>query len=90
MIQIEKIKRILNILADGMNDEEFNASKTSYEALEISVPMWKKLMIMLQEEGLVEGVEIAYFVDGTVGINTENIRISLKGLEYLESKQSVS
>ena len=39
---------------------------------------------MLSDEGYIKGVNIQGFLDGGMGVNTDNIRITLKGLEYLK------
>lgn len=64
------IYRILSILEKAMDYEAFDVSRLSAANLNITEPKRKAILAMLLQNGYVEGLE--------------NIRITLKGLEYLE------
>lgn len=75
--------RILRILEEAMDMEEFDSARISPEALKISETRWCNLMEMLSDEGYVKGIKITRSVNGQILSNQSNIRITLKGLEYL-------
>lgn len=77
------IYRILRILEKAMDLEEFDSSQISPELLKVSEVRWCNLMEMLSDEGYIKGIKIARSVDGQILVSRSNIRITLKGLEYL-------
>lgn len=77
------IYRILRILEKAMDLEEFDPDTISSTALRISEARWCALMEMLSDEGFVKGVHVSRSIDGQVVISQSNVRITLKGLEYL-------
>lgn len=85
MIQTDKIYQILKILADNMNFERFDIDKISPQNLKITKSMCDQLIVMLNESGYIKGVVITEFIDGLTDVNIDKIKITLKGLEYLES-----
>lgn len=76
------IYKILKILEKAMDYEEFDSSAIAPERLRINEALWKNIIIMLVENGYVKNVVVAQGYDN-VGVNVENIQITLKGLEYL-------
>lgn len=79
------IYRILKILEEAMDEQEFNKSEISNVALEVSKARWEMIMIMLVKEGYVEGVTLINAMGKSRPvIKVKDIRITLKGLEYLE------
>lgn len=77
------IYKILKILEKAMDYDEPDFSLISAEALGISQNRWEALMVMLQEEGYVEGVHYVKTM-GMKGVKLTSLRITLKGLGYLE------
>lgn len=77
------IYKILKVLERAMDYDEPDLSLISAEALGISQNKWEALIVMLQEEGYVEGVHYIKTM-GMKGVKLTNLRITLKGLEYLE------
>lgn len=77
------IYRILKILEQSLDCEEFDYERITPEALKISETRWCGIMEMLADEGYVKGIHISRSVDGMVTVSRCNIRITLKGLEYL-------
>lgn len=49
------IYKILRILQNSMDLEEFDRNSISAEALGLSVPKWSRLMAMLLKEGYITG-----------------------------------
>lgn len=86
MEQFRIIYRILKILAQSMNDEEFDRGRLGAEALGVSEPMRAQLLKMVAREGLAEGVRvIEHDGEGPPEVRiTGRPCITLKGLEYLE------
>lgn len=66
-----------------MDCEEFEFQQISAEHLGISKCRWVKILEMLVQEEYVQGVTVSYSLDKTPFIENRNIRITLKGLEYL-------
>lgn len=77
------IYKILKILEKAMDFEEFDFQQISAERLGISICRWAKILEMLVQEGYIQGIIVSYSLDGTPFIENRNIRITLKGLEYL-------
>ena len=66
------IYKILSVLEKSMDLENG-----------ISQQRWNKYMEMLWDAGYIKGVSIKKYTDGEMRVDIENIRITLKGLEYL-------
>lgn len=77
------IYKILKILEKAMDCEEFDFQQISAEHLGISKCRWAKILEMLAQERYVQGITVSYSLDKTAYIENRNIRITLKGLEYL-------
>ena len=77
------IYKILFTLERSMDLEKFNPDSISPEALKISDERWNKYMEMLLDAGYIKGVKIQKYVAGGTSVDIDDIRITLKGLEYL-------
>lgn len=77
------IYKILFTLEWSMDLEKFNPDSISPEALKISDERWNKYMEMLLDAGYIKGVKIQKYVAGGTSVDIDDIRITLKGLEYL-------
>lgn len=77
------IYRILRILEKAMDLEELDMEQISAENLKIGEARWCSLMEMLSDEGYIKGIRISRSIDGQIIVNQSNVRITLKGLEYL-------
>lgn len=73
------ILRILEKALDGQVDPE----ELSPEKLGITPTRRARLLLMMQEAGYIAGVRVIRAL-GMEDIRLDNIRITLKGLEYLE------
>ena len=79
------IYKILRILQNSMDLEEFDRNSISAEALGLSVPKWSRLMAMLLKEGYITGGETWNAMDcGYPRVALSRPELTLKGLEYLE------
>lgn len=77
------IYKILNALEKSMDLEQCNADMISAEHLGISKIRWKNYMLMLNDAGYISGLNVKKYIDDTIDVNIDNVRITLKGLEYL-------
>lgn len=77
------IYKILKILEKAMDYDEFDSSLISADAMGISQNRWESIMIMLQDDGYIQGIQYIRSI-GMRGIKLVDVRITLKGLEYLE------
>lgn len=79
------IYKILRILQNSMDLEEFDRNSISAGALGLSVPKWSRLMAMLLKEGYITGGETWNDMDcGYPRVALSRPELTLKGLEYLE------
>ena len=83
------IYKILFTLERSMDLEKFNPDSISPEALKISDERWNKYMEMLLDAGYIKGVKIQKYVAGGISVDIDDIRITLKGLEYLSENSIV-
>ncbi|MFR4401421.1 MAG: YjcQ family protein [Peptococcus niger] len=84
MEEFRTIYRILKILREAMEYEEFDIAAISPDSLGISKPKWEQLMAMLVKNGYIEGVTIIPLLGRPAGIKLSHPQITLKGLEYLQ------
>lgn len=78
------IYSILRYLEKAMDYDEADIDFISASKLGISEQRWAVLMEMLAKEGYVEGLDIKRSADGEIYLSVGNIRITMKGLEYLQ------
>lgn len=94
LIELEKQKQanfkiiyiILSTLEKAMDKEFFDVDRLSAANLDITEPKRKAILAMLLKSGYIEGFKMTRHIgDPTPNIEgLEGIRITLKGLEYLE------
>ena len=77
------IYKILSVLEKSMDLECIDTERISSGNLSISQQRWDKYMEMLLDAGYIKGVTIQKYVTGETNVDAEDIRITLKGLEYL-------
>ena len=77
------IYKILSVLEKSMDLENVDIERISSTTLGISQQRWNKYMEMLLDAGYIKGVTIQKYVTGETNVDAEDIRITLKGLEYL-------
>lgn len=77
------IYKILSALEKSMDLQEFDPERISPGALGVSKERWEKYIEMLADAGYIKGVSLKKYIDGKVVMNISDIRITLKGLEYL-------
>ena len=77
------IYHILTTLEKAMDYEKIDISEIGYEHLGISKNRWVKYLEMMSDMELIKGISFREYVDGSTEVINDNIRITLKGLEYL-------
>lgn len=78
------IYHILRYLEKAMDYDEADLDFISASKLGISAQRWMTIMEMLAEEEYVAGITIKRSVDGDICLSESGVRITLKGLEYLQ------
>ena len=81
------IYKILSVLEKSMDLENVDIERISSNNLGISQQRWNKYMEMLLDAGYIKGVTIQKYVTGETNVDAEDIRITLKGLEYLSENR---
>ncbi len=85
MDNFKVIYKILKILEQSMDMEEFDKASISKERLELSEPHWCRIMALIVSEGYVSGIEVWNSMDCSYPrVALVRPEITLKGLEYLE------
>lgn len=83
------IYRILKALEAGLDVDDPTDKPYSAEALNISENRRNRLICMMQDEGYVTGVEHAFYYDRSEYVDVSNMRITIKGLEYLHDNSTM-
>lgn len=78
------VYKILSALEKAMDFPEFDIEQINHNALGVSPERWARYIEMMADVGYVKDVEIHRNVLGETIINYKNMRITLKGLEYLQ------
>ena len=91
MDNFKVIYRIMKYLEEHMDEQCIDSEEISYEKLGISLIRWEKLLWMMQEEGYISGLRYVQTMSDSIPHVVTPIapRITLKGLEYLETIQVV-
>ncbi len=84
MDNFKAVYRILSKLEEDMDLPNTDIDQIGPDALCISRERWARYMEMMLDVGYIKGVEIRPQLRGETLVNARNIRITLKGLEYLQ------
>ena len=84
MDNFKAVYMILAALEKAMDYPEFDLAVISPEALQISKERWGRYIEMMADVGYIKGVRISRDVLGNTNVSCADIRITLKGLEYLQ------
>ncbi len=77
------IYKILKALEQAMDYIEYDFDIISHESLGISKERWNAYIEMIADSGYVKDVVIKKYVGGEKVIDISDMKITLKGLEYL-------
>lgn len=78
------VYKILSTLEKAMDLPEFDVSLIGADKLGVSDERWARYIEMMADVGYIKGVSISKDVTGSMNINADDMRITLKGLEYLQ------
>ena len=78
------VYKILSTLEKAMDLPEFDVSIIGADKLGVSDERWARYIEMMADVGYIKGVSISKDVTGSLNVDAENMRITLKGLEYLQ------
>lgn len=77
------IYKILKTLEAALDYSQIDIQEIGYERLEISKERWIKYLEMMVDAGLIKGIAVKQYVDGECEVINNDVKITLKGLEYL-------
>ena len=83
MDNFKAIYTILKALEAAIDYPEFDISQIGHDNLGVSAERWAWYLEMMADIDLVKGVKVYKDVVGRIHVDTDNVRITLKGLEYL-------
>lgn len=78
------VYKILSALEKAMDLPEFDIMQVGPDALGVSKERWARYIEMMSDVGYIKGAEVHRDILGGTNVNARNIRITLKGLEYLQ------
>lgn len=84
MDNFKAVYKILTALEKAMDLPEFDIEQINHEALGVSVERWARYIEMMHDVGYIKGVELHKNILGETIVSCKDMRITLKGLEYLQ------
>jgi hypothetical protein len=84
MDNFKAVYKILTALEKAMDLPEFDVGQIGYEALGVSKERWARYIEMMVDVGCIKGVRVKYNINGDTIVEPQDMRITLKGLEYLQ------
>lgn len=84
MDNFQAVYKILSSLEAAMDCPQFDISQISAEKLKVSEERWARYIEMMIDVGYIKGVRVYENVIGETRVEGKGIRITLKGLEYLQ------
>lgn len=84
MDSFKAVYRILSALEKAMDLPAFDVQQIGHEALGVTQERRCRYMEMMADVGYIKSVEIQRFITGGTSVDARGIRITLKGLEYLQ------
>jgi len=84
MDNFKAVYKILSTLEKAMDLPEFDISIIDCRALGVSKERWSRYIEMMADVGYIKGVRVSTKITGETIVECNNMRITLKGLEYLQ------
>lgn len=84
MNNFKAVYKILSTLEKAMDLPELDINLISAERLGVSTERWARYIEMMLDVGYIKGANVIRDVTGETTVEADNIRITLKGLEYLQ------
>ena len=89
MDNFKAVYRILSQLEHDMDLPEPDLNKIDHEALGVSELRWVRYIEMMLSCGYIEGAKVIRGMYGDVDYDCREMKITLKGLEYLQDNSSM-
>ncbi|MBE6995486.1 MAG: hypothetical protein E7429_01960 [Ruminococcaceae bacterium] len=84
MDNFKAVFKILTALERAMDLPQFDIKEIGPEQLGVTPERWSRYIEMMADIGYIKGVTIKRDILGEIHTNTSDVRITLKGLEYLQ------
>lgn len=84
MDNFKAVYKILSTLEKSMDLPEVDLNAIDHNALEISKERWCRYIEMMLDVGYIKGASIKRDISGNMRVECNDLRITLKGLEYLQ------
>lgn len=84
MDNFRAVYKILSTLEKSMDLPEVNMELLDHNALDIKKERWNRYIEMMLDVGYIKGAVIRKDITGNVRVECNDLRITLKGLEYLQ------
>lgn len=84
MDNFKAVYAILSALEEAMDRPTFNVEEIGPDVLGVSEERWARYLEMMSDVGYIKGVTITSQLRMGTVVQARNIRITLKGLEYLQ------
>ncbi|MDO4647960.1 MAG: YjcQ family protein [Eubacteriales bacterium] len=89
MDNFKAVYQILSSLEKAMDCPEFDLSQIDAKALGISEERWARYFEMMTDVDYIKGVKVFRSVTGNTVVQDQGVRITLKGLEYLQENSTM-
>lgn len=89
MDNFKAVYKILATLEIAMDLPKFDASQIGPDVLGVSNERWARYLEMMVDVGYIKGVNIKQDILGDIHVTSSNMRITLKGLEYLQENATM-
>lgn len=84
MDNFRAVYKILSSLEKAMDLPEFDIEQIGPDTLGISEERWSRYLEMMSDVGYIKGIKFTQDITGSTRVHGRDIRITLKGLEYLQ------
>lgn len=89
MDNFKAVYKILATLEKAMDLPAFDASQIGPSVLGVSNERWARYIEMMVDVGYIKGVSIKRDILGEMHVTSQDMRITLKGLEYLQENSTM-
>ena len=84
MDNFKAVYKILTALEKAMDYLEFDIRQVGPDELGVTPERWSRYIEMMADVGYIKGVSVSRDILGEIRVSTKDVRITLKGLEYLQ------
>ena len=84
MDNFKAVYKILSVLEKSMDLEEVNMELIDHNALGVTKERWNRYIEMMLDVGYIKGASVKRDITGSMRVECSDMRITLKGLEYLQ------